>query len=187
MVFLHFCILVVISSLSFLLGEPHQRFVNFVYPSEKNRLLASLFFLLFCLNSALFISSSMIFLLLLSLGFVCSFSNSFRRCVRGFLGTYLFFWKKDCIAVNIPLGTALVAFSRLGMVVFSLSFFSRYFKISSDFNINPLSYFNCFKVCVKYIYDIEQQLAVSISGTFYYPQINGIVFNSSVLHIVHFM
>ena len=68
--------------------------------------------------------------------------------------------------MNIPLRTALAAFNRFCMVVFSLSVFSRYFKISSDFIVNPLFYFNHFKECIKYIYDVIQHLALSISETF---------------------
>ena len=74
--------------LSFLLGEPGQRFVNFVYPFKEPALgftdFFSIVFLIFILfiSSLTFISS----FLLLTSGFVCfSFSNSFRWWVRFFL------------------------------------------------------------------------------------------------------
>ena len=69
------------------------------------------FFLLFCLNSALFISSLIIFLLLLSLGFVCSFSNSFRWCVRFFiwyLPVFFFFGRRTLSLWTSLLGLLLL-------------------------------------------------------------------------------
>ena len=87
LIFILFHFLFYLGSLSFLLGEPGQRFLNFVYPL-KNKLLVLLIFFYFFLKKSLLISSMLfIILFLLILGFVYpSFSNSFRLgCLRFFL------------------------------------------------------------------------------------------------------
>ena len=69
--------------LSFLLGEPGQRIVHFVYPFKEPDLGLTDFFKI----SILFISSLIfiIYFLLLTFGFLrSSFSNSFRWWVRLF-------------------------------------------------------------------------------------------------------
>ena len=75
---------VYLGSVSFLLGEPGQRFVYFVYPIKEPALGCFVeFFLLF--SKSLFISSLILVIsfLLLTLSSVCSpFSNSFRWEVR---------------------------------------------------------------------------------------------------------
>lgn len=104
MAFLHFCILVVISVFHFFLGSS-TRGLSILFILPKKPALGFIVFsiVLFKLCFIYFLFND--FLLPLSLGFVCSF-----LILGGVLGFFLvltfFFWKKDCIAVNIPLGTA---------------------------------------------------------------------------------
>ena len=77
----------------------------------------------------------MISFLLLSLGFVCSFSSSFRCRVRLFIWYFSCFLRYDCITINFPLRTAFAASHRFWIVVFLFSFVSRYFFFSCFFLI----------------------------------------------------
>ena len=137
---MHFCVnscyfffltsyIVYLGPFSFL-GEPGQRFVNFVYPFKEPTLGFIDIFSYYVLISVLF-TLSLIFIisfLLLTLGFVCAlFSNSFRWWVRLFKQDFTCFLKKVCIAMILPLRTDFAASHRVYMVVVSLSFVSRYF------------------------------------------------------------
>ena len=64
--------------------------------------------------SILLISSPifMIFFLLLTLSFLCSFSDCFRGWVKLLIWDFSSFLRKACIAVNFPLRTAVVASHR---------------------------------------------------------------------------
>ena len=74
----------------------------------------------------------MISFLLLSLGFLCSSFSSYFRCkVRLFIWDFSSFFRWAWFAMNFPLRTAFAASHRFWIIVFSLSFVSRYFLISS--------------------------------------------------------
>ena len=102
--------------------------INFIF--SKNQLLVLLIFAIVFFISISFISPLifMISFLLLTLHFVCfSFSSSFRCKVRMFIWDFSSFLRWDCIDINFPLRTAFAASHRFWVVVFSLSFVSRYF------------------------------------------------------------
>ena len=66
------------------------------------------------------------------LGFLCSsFSKCFRCRVRLFIWDFSCFLRWDWIALNFPLRTAFAASHRFWVIVFSLSFVSMYYFISS--------------------------------------------------------
>ena len=78
----------------------------------------------------------MLSFLLLTWGFLCSsFSNCFRCKVRlfiwGFSCFFSCFLRWDWIAINFPLRNAFAGSHRFWVIVFSLSFVSMYFFISS--------------------------------------------------------
>ena len=98
------------------LKEPAFSLLNFTIVS----------FIYFSVISALIITIS---LLLLILGYFCSFSSYFRCKVRLSIWCFSCFLRWDCIAINFPLRTAFVASHRFWVVMFSLSFASRIFFI----------------------------------------------------------
>ena len=91
------------------------------------------FFLLF-FESLFYWLSFLIFMisfLLLTLGFVCSFFTNFLRWwVKLLIWDFSPILRKACIAMNFPQSIAFAVSHRFWMVVFSLSFVSRYYLIS---------------------------------------------------------
>ena len=125
-------LLIWLLSLFFLMSLANGLSILFIF--SKNQLLVLLIFAAVSFSSFSFISYLifMISFLLLTRGFFCSsFSNCFRCKVRLFIWDFSCFLRQDCIAINIPLRTAFAVSHRFGVVVFSLSFVSRYFLISS--------------------------------------------------------
>ena len=107
--------------------------MNLVYLLKNQVLVLLIFTIVFFVSiSFIFALIFRISFLLLTLGFVCSsFSSSFRCKVRLFIWDFSCFLRQDCIAINFPLRTAFATSHRFWIVVFSLSFVSRYFLIYS--------------------------------------------------------
>ena len=125
-------LLICVLSLFFLMSLANGLSILFIF--SKNQLLFLLIFAIVFFVSISFISALIfvISFLLLTLGFVCSsFSSSFRCKVRLFVWDFSCFLTQACIAINFPLRTAFASSHRFWIVVFSLSFVSRYFLISS--------------------------------------------------------
>ena len=100
----------------------------------KDQLLALLIFAIVFFVSISFISPLifMISFLLLALGFLCySFSSCFKCRVRFLIWDFSCFLRWDWIAINCPHRTAFAASHRFSVIVFSFSFVSVYFFISS--------------------------------------------------------
>ena len=88
--------------------------------------------LCYCFVSISFISALLLMISFLLLTFLCSsFSSCFKCRVRLFIWDVSCFLRWNWIAVNFPLRTAFAASYRLWVIVFSLSFVSMYFLISS--------------------------------------------------------
>ena len=125
-------LLIWVLSFFFLMSLANGLSILFIF--SKDQLLVLLIFALVFFVTISFISP-LIFMtsfLLLTLGFVCSsFSSSFRCKVRLFIWDFSCFLREACIALNFPLRTAFAASHRFWIVVFSLSFVSRCFLISS--------------------------------------------------------
>ena len=111
--------------------KPGQRFVNSLYPFKEQTLgFIDIFSIFLNLYFVYLLSDLCYLLLLLNVGFVCSFSNSFRWWIRLFILYFSCFLKNAC--VNFPLRIAFAACHRFWMVVFLLLFAaSRYFLIFS--------------------------------------------------------
>ena len=103
-----------------LLGEFGQIFVNLVYPFKEQALGFIDFFYCFFFNMFYFLSDIDCSLLLMAVCFVCSFPNSFwwRWSLKNLFNYEL---------LRIAFATS----NRFSMVVFSLSFVSKYFSVSS--------------------------------------------------------
>ena len=127
--FLHFCGIhwdfsFIISYFAYLgsvslLGESGQIFVNLVHPFREPAL-SFIDFFYFFLNLFYVPSDLDYSLLLMAVGFVCSFSNSFW-----------WRWSLKNLCNYELLRMAFATSNRFPMVVFSLSFVSRYFSVSS--------------------------------------------------------
>ena len=100
-----------------LIFSKHQLFVSLI--------LSTVFFVSVTFISALIF---IIFLLFLTLGFVCSFSV--RCSLRLLIWDFSYMLRWACIAMNFPLRTAFAASHMSWYGVFSSSFVSRYFLIS---------------------------------------------------------
>ena len=122
-------------SLSFLISLANGWSILFIF--SKNQLLALLIFAMVTFVSFAFIYALIfkISFLLLTLGFISSFSCCFKCRVRLFIWLFSCFLRYACIAVNFPLRTAFTVSHRFWVVVFSFSFVSMqilvYFVISS--------------------------------------------------------
>ena len=124
-------LLIWVFSLFFLISLANG--LSFLFIFSKNQLyfywsllsFPSFLFHLFVIWSLWFLSSA-------NFGvFLFFFYNCFRCKVRFFIWDVSCFLRYGCIAINFPLRTAFAASHRFWVVVFSLSFLSRYFLISS--------------------------------------------------------
>ena len=107
-------IILVIWVLSLLFLVSLARGLSILFTFSKNQLLVLLIFSIVFLISILLISS-LIFIfsfLLLTLGLLCSFSNSFRWRVKLSIWDLSSFLRKAWIAINFPLSTAFAASHR---------------------------------------------------------------------------
>src|SRR5574339_220547 len=108
--------------------------LSILFVLSKNQLLALLIFAMVSFVSFAFISFQIFYtsFLPLPLGFfISSFSSCFRCRVRLFICLFSCFVRYACIAMNLPLSTAFTVSHRFGVVVFSFSFVSMHFLISS--------------------------------------------------------
>jgi len=98
---------------------------------SKNQLLVSLIFVIVSFVSFSFISALISFLPL-TLGFLClCFSNCFICNIRLFMWCFSCFLRWAYIAINFHVSIAFTVSYMFWVVVFSLSFVSRYFSMSS--------------------------------------------------------
>ena len=115
---------------SYLIGGYGQRFVIFFFflPFQSTRSWLYWFFLFHNLYFICFLSE--LYYILPSAAFkfclFCCFSNS-SRLMLDCLTEISYFLKKTCITMNFLLRTGFPASHRLYIIVFSLSFASRYF------------------------------------------------------------
>ena len=103
-------------------------FIWFIF--SNNLFLVSLIFAIVFFISISCISCLiyMISFPLTNFGFICSsFSSCFRWKVRLFIWDFSCFSRRNCIAINFPLRFAFAVSHRFWVVVFSLSFVSKYF------------------------------------------------------------
>ena len=118
-----------ILSLFFLMSLAKALSILFIF--SKNQLLVLWIFAIVFFVSISFISV-LIFMtsfLLLTLGFFCSsFTSCFWCKVRLFIWEFSCFLRWDWIGINFPLTTAFAVSHRFWVVVFLLSFVSRFFK-----------------------------------------------------------
>ena len=112
-------------------------FINFVYllkePAFSFIIFTIVSFISFsCISAWIFM---IFFLLLILWGFCCCSSSSFSSCfrckVRLSIWCFSCFLNWDCIAINSTPRTALAASHRFWVVVFLLSFVSRFFFLIS--------------------------------------------------------
>ena len=124
-------LLIWVFSLFLLMSLANRLSILFMF--SKNQLLGFLIFAIVSFISFSFISDLivLIYFLLLTFGFCCSFSNYFRRKLRLCIWDFSCSLRWDWIAINFPLRTAFAASQSYWVVVFSLSFVSRCFLISS--------------------------------------------------------
>ena len=119
-------------SLCFLMSLANGLSILFIL--SKNQLLVLLIFAVVSFVYFAFISALIfkISFLLLTLRFYnSSFSSCFRCRVRLLIWLFSCFLRYACVAMNLPLSTAFTVSHRFWVVVFSFSFISMHFFISS--------------------------------------------------------
>ena len=159
MIFLYFCgigrdfsffISYFIWVLSLFFSVSLARDLSILFTPSKNQLLVLLIFTIFFKISTYFLPDLYYLLPSTDFRFFCSYFYNSRWYVRLFIWDFSCFLRKSCITMNFPLRTAFAASHRFCMVVFSLSFVSRYlFNFLFDFLVDPLVFYSrLFSLCV---------------------------------------